>query len=104
MNALRLSAEIVERDASRYTPAGVPVVDFRLLHRSEIVEAGIQRSVEFEVRAVGIGDICQSIVAAPLAVGLTFTGFLAKRSANSKTLVFHVMGIETPDVERIMNR
>lgn len=95
MNALRLSAEIVERDALRYTPAGVPILEFRLSHSSEAIEAGVTRRVEFEMPAIAIGDPSRLIVAAPLASPLVLVGFIARRSSQSKTLVFHVTGFET---------
>lgn len=98
---MRLSAEIVERDTLRHTPAGVPVVEFRLKHRSDIVEAGHARSIEFEMRAIAVGEPSRWIAAAPLSAALTFEGFLAKRSLNSKTLVFHVTGLQLPDAESI---
>ena len=82
----------------RYTPAGVAVVDFRLSHASEVVEAGLVRSVEFEMKAIAIGEVGRWMMAAPLVTSLTFTGFLAQRSARSKTLVFHVTGVELPDM------
>ncbi len=99
MNALRLTASIVEREALRYTPAGIPVIEFRLLHTSEQVEAEIARQVEFEAHAIAIGTVSRSIAAAPMGVALEFQGFLAAKSKQSKALVFHVTAITAPDLE-----
>lgn len=95
MNELRLSAEIVERAALRHTPAGVPVIEFRLSHASEQIEGGVARQVTFEAPAIAIGDASRFVMAAPMATPLRFRGFLAKRSINAKTLVFHVIEIES---------
>lgn len=97
MNALRLSARIVERDALRHTPAGVPVVEFTLDHASEPIEAGVQRAVAFEIRAIAIGDFTRTVLAAPMGAEFVFEGFLARRSIQAKTLVFHVTRIASHD-------
>lgn len=99
MNELRLTASIVERDALRYTPAGVPVIDFRLSHVSEQIEAGTARQVEFEAYAKAIGEASRRILSAPMGVEFEFGGFLAPRSKLSKALVFHVTGINASDLE-----
>ncbi len=99
MNALRLTASIVEREALRYTPAGVPVVEFRLRHASQQIEAETPRQIEFEARAIAIGAVSRSIMAAPMEATLEFQGFLAMKSKQSKALVFHVTAITAPDLE-----
>lgn len=95
MNQLRLIATIAERDVLRYTPAGIPIVSAKLQHSSEQVEADIPRLVEFEVAALAAGEISGRFNQAELGVLFQFTGFLARKSRNSKSLVFHVMDFET---------
>ncbi|TFW01437.1 primosomal replication protein N [Oxalobacteraceae bacterium OM1] len=99
MNQLRIAAILAERDVLRYTPAGIPIVSARLLHRSEQVEAGIPRVVEFEVAAVAAGEISGRFNHAELGRAFGFTGFLARKNRNSKSLVFHIVDFEpqTPD-------
>ena len=46
------AVRLIELDALRYTPAGIPVVNFRLRHASEQIEAGAQRASEREVAAM----------------------------------------------------
>lgn len=89
MNRVVITAQLVERQALRYTPAGLPVQDLKLLHESEVSEAGIPRKLSFEMRAVGIGT-----VAGPLgrwAVGDTATvaGFLGPLF-RGKSVVLHI--------------
>ncbi|MGH8807401.1 MAG: primosomal replication protein N [Noviherbaspirillum sp.] len=95
MNELHLIALIGERDVLRYTPAGIPIVAAKLLHSSEQVEAGIPRLVEFEVAAVAAGEISGRFNQAQLGAAFKFTGFLARKSRNSKSLVFHITDFDT---------
>lgn len=75
----------------RYTPAGMPIVNAVLQHRSQQMEAGIARLSEFEVSAIAAGEISSRFSQTPLAGLYQFTGFLNKKSRNSKSLVFHII-------------
>jgi primosomal replication protein N len=99
VNQLRLIAAIAERDVLRYTPAGMPIISARLLHSSEQIEAGIPRLVEFEIAVIAAGEISGRFSQAELGRPFQFTGFLARKNRNSKSLVFHVTDFEafTPD-------
>jgi len=79
----------------RYTPAGIPIVSGKLLHNSDQVEAGISRQIEFEVVALAAGEISGRFNKAELGVVFQFTGFLARKNRNSKSLVFHITDFET---------
>ncbi len=92
MNQLRLHATLVERDALRYTPAGIPVVNCLLQYGGEVVEAQTPRQVEFAIAAMGIGPIGQHLERTPLGTVLDCEGFLARKHRNSKALVFHITG------------
>jgi primosomal replication protein N len=78
----------------RYTPAGIPIVAAKLLHRSEQVEAGIPRLIEFEVAAIAAGEISGRFNQAELGGSFRFTGFLARKNRNSKSLVFHIIDFD----------
>ncbi len=75
----------------RYTPAGVPIVAANLLHQSEQMEAGVARKIDFEMLAVAAGEISGRFSQAELGAAYQFTGFLAKKNRNSKSLVFHII-------------
>ena len=94
-NRVTISGRLVERDTLRYTPAGIPMLNARLEHSSECVEADRPRSVELELPVVFAGKLAES--ADRLAVGreLTLAGFLAPRRKASKTLVLHVTAYES---------
>ncbi|MGE5652591.1 primosomal replication protein N [Noviherbaspirillum sp. UKPF54] len=94
MNQLQLVAVIAERDALRYTPAGIPIASAKLSHQSEQVEAGIPRQIELEIAAVAAGEISGKVNRAELGVAYRFTGFLARKNRNSKSFVFHVTDVE----------
>lgn len=94
MNQLQLIANIAERDVLRYTPAGIPIVSAKLLHSSQQFEAGVQRLVEFEIAALAAGEISGRFNQAELGGTFQFTGFLARKNRNSKSLVFHIVDFE----------
>ena len=94
MNQFQFIANIAERDVLRYTPAGIPIVSARLLHSSQQVEAGVPRLVEFEVAAQAAGEISGRFNQAELGGTFQFTGFLARKSRNSKSLVFHIVDFD----------
>jgi primosomal replication protein N len=90
-NQLQLVALISEREILRYTPAGVPIVAATLLHSSQQMEAGVDRKIDFEMPALAAGEISGRFSQAELGAAYQFTGFLAKKNRNSKSLVFHII-------------
>lgn len=94
MNQLQVIASLAERDVLRYTPAGIPIVTARLQHQSEQMEAGIKRLVEFDIAAMAVGEISGRLNKAALGAMFHFTGFLARRNRNSKSVVFHIVDFD----------
>ena len=92
MNRLVLSARLIERGALRYTPAGLPALDFRLEHQSELSEENQVRKVSVQIRAVAIGAITQTLTALSLGDAGTFAGFIAG-TRNGRGLLFHVTSL-----------
>jgi primosomal replication protein N len=93
-NQLVLIGKLDERKALRYTPAGLPVSEAKVLHASEQFEAGKPRQVVCEVGVLALGDTARWLEAAPLGKEVKLTGFVAARSQHSKGLVLHVQQIE----------
>ena len=89
-----LSGNLIELDALRYTPAGIPVVNFRLSHDSEQIEAGAKRAVRCEVAGLAFEREARLIAAARPGMPVKVTGFLAGKSRDSKQLVLHATNIE----------
>ena len=91
MNQLQIDASMDERDVMRHTPAGIPIVNCRLRHQSEQMEAGVMRQVECEIAALAAGDMATRIEQLGLGEMQRFAGFLARKSRHSKSLVFHII-------------
>ncbi len=89
-NSFQCVATLAERDAKRYTPAGIPIVAAKLLHASQQVEAGIARQVEFEMAAQAAGPVADMLERAEMGRDYRFRGFMARRNRNSRSLVFHL--------------
>ena len=85
---------VTELQSLRYTPAGVPVVEFRLAHESERAEAGAQRKVNAELDAVAFEAQARLLAAGPLGRLLKAEGFLCAKSRQSRKPVLHVTNIE----------
>ena len=84
-----MTAQIVERAALRFTPAGLPALDLSLRHASEVAQLGSQRKIAFEIRARAVGPVTEALLAAELGVDHAFEGFLGVQR-NGRGIVFHV--------------
>ena len=93
MNRLVLTAQLVERGAVRYTPAGLPALDLMLAHESVASEDGLPRKVAMQIRAVAIGAITQSLVHLELGSTGSFAGFLAN-ARSGRGLLFHLTSLD----------
>ncbi len=93
MNRLVLSATLLERGATRYTPAGLPALDLLLKHESVVSEDGQPRKVFMELNAVALGGITKPLLQQALGSQGQFAGFLAA-ARNGKGLRFHVTALE----------
>ncbi len=93
MNRLVLSAALLERGKTRYTPAGLPALDLSLKHESTVSENGLPRQVFLELRAVAIGEISTSIAALALGQQACFGGFMS-HARNGRGLLFHITSMD----------
>jgi primosomal replication protein N len=93
-NKVEISGLITELKPLRHTPAGVPVVEFRLRHDSERAEAGARRKVEAEIEAVAFEAQARLLAGTALGRSLKAEGFLCAKSRRSKRPVLHVTNIE----------
>jgi len=89
MNRVLLTAQIIERKALRYTPAGLPALDVVLEHESEVTEAQLLRKVKMEIRAVAMGPIAQQLNLQPVGVPLGIVGFLGA-PRNGRGVLLHI--------------
>ena len=93
-NRVEISGVITGLKALRHTPAGVPVVEFRLRHESERAESGAKRKVSAEIDAVAFESQARLLAASALGRPLKAEGFLCARSRRSSKPVLHVTNIE----------
>jgi primosomal replication protein N len=93
MNRLVLTAQLVERGALRYTPAGLPALDLSLRHESQVTQEGQPRKVSVEIKARAVGEITQRLAEIELGSSHGFSGFLGSQR-NGRGIVFHVIEFE----------
>ena len=93
MNRLVLSAQLLERGALRYTPAGLPALDLSLKHESQVTQDGQPRQVSVEIRARAIGEITQRVAKLELGSAHGFAGFLGS-ARNGRGVVFHITELD----------
>jgi len=95
VNQLSLSAQVLEIQPLRHTPAGQAVLEMKLAHVSDVLEAGVPRSIALEMPAVAVGDVALMLSGTALNTALVLDGFLAPRrhpktGRASGKLVLHV--------------
>ena len=84
-----LKAQLVERGALRYTPAGIPAFDLSLRHESQVTQEGQPRQVSVEIKARALGEITRRLAQVELGSTHGFAGFLGSQR-NGRGIVFHV--------------
>ena len=93
-NEIALAGELSAIEPLRYTPAGVPVVSFRLRHKSQQVEAGIKRQVECELNGLALADVALAMSGLKVGQPVKVKGFLNRKNRMSTQLVLHATGAE----------
>lgn len=97
-NRLVLSGTVTELSGLRYTPAGVPHLQFLLEHRSRQEEAGAAREVQCHLKVEARGEaIMANLKDLALGSRVVVTGFLARshyKDTDSTRLVLHAQHIE----------
>ncbi len=93
-NRTELAGRLQERGILRYTPAGIPVIEFRVAHVSEQSEAATSRRVECELVCLALGPTALLLRCASPGTEFIVSGFLAARSLKQKMPVLHVTAIE----------
>jgi primosomal replication protein N len=94
VNHTELAGSLSEKGVLRHTPAGIPVIEFRVAHHSEQTEAGLPRQVECELVCVAVGTTALLLKEAPPGIELKVKGFIAARSLKHKMPVLHATAIE----------
>ena len=88
-NEVALSGELAAMEALRYTPAGIPLLGFKLLHRSQQTEAGLKRQVECEMNGVAMAEVAVAMSRMKPGQAVRVKGFLNRKNRMSAQLMFH---------------
>ncbi len=94
MNRLEVQGQIAELFPLRYTPSGVPVLEFLLSHESEVIEAGQPRRVTLGITVVAMADLAQMTHTISLGRSVNVQGFLAPVRKDSQKFRLHAQRIE----------
>ena len=94
-NHLVLVARIVALSALRYTPAGLPAIDFELEHESQQTDADTPRTVRLSIKAVALGEMTKRIMQLDSSATVHFEGFLVSPRIG-QSVTFHVQDFKTP--------
>lgn len=97
VNRIVIEGAIVQRGALRYTPVGIPVVEFAVEHVSEQQEDGSLMAVRLRLQAIAIGSLAATCAGLAEATPIKLAGFLASRSARNDTPVLHVQAVRILD-------
>ncbi|HXF65334.1 MAG TPA: primosomal replication protein N [Burkholderiales bacterium] len=93
-NTVALSGALSEIEPLRYTPAGIPLLHFRILHRSRQLEAGFKREVECEMSGIAMGEVAVAMARLKPGQQVRVGGFLNRKNRMSTQLVLHTIEVQ----------
>ena len=85
-----MSGELTAIEPLRYTPAGIPLLTFKLMHQSRQKEAGLKRQVECEIGAVAMAEVAVAMARLKPGEAVRVSGFLNRKNRMSSQLILHV--------------
>ena len=78
----------------RYSPAGVPIAEAAILHRSSQTVAAQSRQVECELTVQASGSLADQLAKLTVGTQVKLEGALNRRSVNSRQLILILNRIE----------
>jgi len=94
VNRLVISGALVQVDPLRYSPAGVPIAEAVIHHRSSQTVATQARQVECELMVQASGLLATQLSQLATGTQVRLEGALNRRSVNSRQLVLILNRIE----------
>ena len=88
-NEIALTGELTVVEPLRYTPAGIPLLGFKLMHRSRQTEAGLKRQVECEMGGVAMADVAVAMAKLKPGQAVKVNGFINRKNRMSAQLILH---------------
>ena len=86
---MTIAGTLAQVEPLRHTPAGLPLLQFKLAHKSVQIEAGFKRQVECEMNCVALGELAAELSKSGAGAGVSVTGFLNRKNRMSAQLVLH---------------
>ena len=93
-NQVALSGELAQVEPLRHTPAGIPLLHFKLVHRSRQIEAGLKRQVECEMSGVAMAEVAVTMSRLKAGQAVRVSGFLNRKNRMSAQLILHAAAAE----------
>jgi primosomal replication protein N len=90
LNELKISGIISKLDPLRYSPANIPIRNFKIFFQNQ-EQKEFYKQVEFEIEAVLVGNLALSEYKE--GQKKIFLGFLDRKSKKSNQLIFHIKEI-----------
>ncbi len=90
-NRVLLYGTLIEKQALRVTPAGIPVLELVVLHESEQLENDTPRRVTLEAPARASGPVAEALSKLQIGQELKVAGFLVSMGQKfRRRLVLHI--------------
>jgi primosomal replication protein N len=87
VNRLLISGVLTQVDPVRYSPAGVPIAEAVITHRSSQLVAGQPRQMECELTVQASGTLATQLAQLTSGTQVKLEGALNRRSVNSRQLI-----------------
>ncbi|MFP5417980.1 MAG: primosomal replication protein N [Gammaproteobacteria bacterium] len=94
MNRLVINGALIQVDPVRYSPAGVPIAEAVIHHRSTQTSGTHARHVECELTVQASGSLAGQLAQLVAGTQVELEGALNRRSVNSRQLILIVNRIE----------
>jgi primosomal replication protein N len=94
VNKLGISGTLIQVDPVRYSPAGVPIAEAVILHRSSQTVATQARQVECELTVQASGTLATQLAQLATGAQVKLEGALNRRSVKSRQLILILNRIE----------
>jgi primosomal replication protein N len=94
VNRLVISGILIQVDPVRYSPAGVPIAEAVIQHRSSQTVATQARQVECELTIQASGSLAGQLAQLATGTQVKLEGALNRRSVNSRQLILILNRIE----------
>lgn len=79
---------------SRYTPAGIEIMEAKLAYFGQVFEANVFREIHLTIFAIAVGACCIHLKTCQVGKSYRFVGFLAPKKLGAIQIIFHIQKIK----------